>query len=214
MDRRMMEKDLERIRRSMCMRMDADDDLDIEEPEEWITLENGQHVPLDGSGRAMGGAGGWAKGRDFSNAKSTGRKKKKTEGKKTGPAKGGYEYPLIDVTTGTNKKSASSLKKMGKQLDDSLDEHHINEGLRSIIEEDSAVRIFPTDGKGFTSDWVMCKTADEKKALANRVIDGAIKEMEFRLTVLRQDPGYDYEIAENMKYMEYYRSLKKELNGK
>ncbi len=39
------------------------------EPPEWITLKNGQHVPLDEEGRAMGGAGGWAKGKDFSGAK-------------------------------------------------------------------------------------------------------------------------------------------------
>lgn len=41
-----------------------------EDPDSWITLENGEHVPLDANGSAVGGAGGWAKGRDFSGAKS------------------------------------------------------------------------------------------------------------------------------------------------
>lgn len=37
-------------------------------PAAWITLENGEHVPLDKSGKAIGGAGGYAKGRNFSYA--------------------------------------------------------------------------------------------------------------------------------------------------
>lgn len=40
-----------------------------EEPAGWITLENGEHVPLNEEGEAMGGAGGWAKGKDFSGAR-------------------------------------------------------------------------------------------------------------------------------------------------
>ena len=43
-------------------------------PDSWITLENGEHVPLDANGNAVGGAGGWAKGRNFSSAKSNTRK--------------------------------------------------------------------------------------------------------------------------------------------
>ena len=39
-----------------------------EDPDSWITLENGEHVPLDKSGKAIGGAGGWAEGKDFSGA--------------------------------------------------------------------------------------------------------------------------------------------------
>jgi len=39
-----------------------------ENPDSWITLENGEHVPLDASGNALGGAGGWATGKNFSNA--------------------------------------------------------------------------------------------------------------------------------------------------
>lgn len=47
-----------------------------EEPAEWITTENGAHIPLDENGKALGGAGGWAKGKDFSEAKTEEKKKK------------------------------------------------------------------------------------------------------------------------------------------
>lgn len=64
MDRLSIDRETARIRRSVKMRMD-------EEPESWITLKNGQHVPLNSEGEAIGGAGGWAKGKSFSKAKST-----------------------------------------------------------------------------------------------------------------------------------------------
>lgn len=51
-----------------------------EEPESWITV-NGNHIPLDKEGVAMGGAGGWAEGKDFGEAKTvdaTGREHKVT----------------------------------------------------------------------------------------------------------------------------------------
>lgn len=47
-----------------------------EEPAEWITTEKGAHIPLDENGKALGGAGGWAKGKDFSEAKTEEKKKK------------------------------------------------------------------------------------------------------------------------------------------
>ena len=49
-------------KKARMMRMDA-------EPDSWITLENGEHVPLDSSGKAIGGAGGWAEGKNFKSAK-------------------------------------------------------------------------------------------------------------------------------------------------
>ena len=48
---------------------DENDSREDEEPASWITLENGEHVPLDAGGKAIGGAGGWAAGKDFSTAK-------------------------------------------------------------------------------------------------------------------------------------------------
>ena len=54
------------------------------EPDSWITLENGQHVPLDENGTAIGGAGGWATGKDFSKAKKS---KKQQKNKVTEPHK-------------------------------------------------------------------------------------------------------------------------------
>lgn len=40
-----------------------------DKPTDWITVK-GKHIPLDEKGKALGGAGGWAKGKDFSKAKS------------------------------------------------------------------------------------------------------------------------------------------------
>ena len=52
-------------------RMVLKDDRRIDaEPSSWITLENGAHIPLDENGKALGGAGGWAKGKEFSEANS------------------------------------------------------------------------------------------------------------------------------------------------
>ena len=50
-------------------RQKSDSRMD-EEPASWITLENGEHVPLNEHGKAIGGAGGWAAGKDFSKARS------------------------------------------------------------------------------------------------------------------------------------------------
>ncbi len=73
MDRLSLNHDLNRIRRSLRQRrcnMDSASKHHCDkEPAGWITLENGQHVPLDEEGKAIGGAGGWAKGKDFSKSK-------------------------------------------------------------------------------------------------------------------------------------------------
>ena len=59
-------------------------DRSDEDPASWITLENGQHVPLNESGQAIGGAGGWATGKDFTNAKSEKRSGKESVPKGAG----------------------------------------------------------------------------------------------------------------------------------
>ncbi len=38
----------------------------VDKPVRWITLRNGVHIPIDRNGTAIGGAGGWAVGKDFS----------------------------------------------------------------------------------------------------------------------------------------------------
>ena len=74
-----------RKRHRMLSHMDA-------EPDSWITLENGEHVPLDANGQAIGGAGGWATGKNFSDAKkstSSGKSRKLSVSENLKPK---YEY--------------------------------------------------------------------------------------------------------------------------
>lgn len=90
---------------------------DDEGPDAWITTESGAHIPLDKNGVAMGGAGGWAKGKDFSSAK--GSAAKGTAAKlKTGmpsPKKGDLE--LI-------KKTEDDVASTKANLEDIINQNH------------------------------------------------------------------------------------------
>ncbi len=78
----------------------AGDDID------WITI-NGTHVPLDDEGNAVGG--GKLKGKNFSNAKSSGKaEKSSTAGKAFSPVK---KYEALS-------KSASEIKESGKSKEE------------------------------------------------------------------------------------------------
>jgi len=57
--------DISQFRNRRAERVKARYDV---EPDSWITLENGEHVPLDANGGVMGGAGGALSGRTFSEA--------------------------------------------------------------------------------------------------------------------------------------------------
>ena len=70
---------------------------DAESPDSWITLENGQHVPLDKSGKAVGGAGGWAEGKDFSKANS-----QKTPGKSSSRSHKSAQLEIIKKSNPVN----------------------------------------------------------------------------------------------------------------
>ena len=76
-------------------------------PVEWITLENGEHIPLNESGAAIGGAGGWAKGKDFSSAESSKQKKEKLRKKRQVHEHKKRVYPTSKTTPDTeNEKEA------------------------------------------------------------------------------------------------------------
>lgn len=77
---------------------DNKDSRTDEEPASWITLENGEHVPLNSSGQAIGGAGGWAAGRDFSKARS----EKKESGSK-GPGSFSLQKPSPEAVSDSMK---------------------------------------------------------------------------------------------------------------
>lgn len=70
---------------------------DAESPDSWVTLENGQHVPLDKSGKAVGGAGGWAEGKDFSKANS-----QKTPGKSSSRSHKSAQLEIIKKSNPVN----------------------------------------------------------------------------------------------------------------
>lgn len=110
-----------RIRRSMRIqaRMDAGEDIN------WVTTENGVHIPLDSDGQAVGGP---LKGKSFSNAKSVKESSKSVgSGRKTADkfSSGKYtkkqlqdEYKkLIDEKGGldkiTNKDYEEARKRLG-----------------------------------------------------------------------------------------------------
>ena len=107
----------------MRVRMDAE-----EEPDRWITTEEGHHVPLDENGIALAGGGGTLKGVDFSRSKSTESasekkttststnariKTPKVENKQAASASGKKETKAEGFHRGT-KEEAASLKTLEK----------------------------------------------------------------------------------------------------
>ena len=115
------------------------------EPDSWITLKNGNHIPLDKSGKAIGGAGGWAEGKDFSGAK------KKTNGtadsltKRVKDAYGKPDYvevasafrkALKDMPVGASVKSGYyTYTKTG----DNEYEYEWKPGQKTTVNENSVV---------------------------------------------------------------------------
>lgn len=78
-------------------------------PDTWITTESGAHIPLDKNGVAMGGAGGWAKGKSFSSAKGS-------SGKGGGSGKGGSGGSAPSSATGSSRGSAPVKQKGDDEL--------------------------------------------------------------------------------------------------
>lgn len=82
----------------------------------WITLENGVHLPLDQNGVAIGGAGGWAEGKDFSGAK--GGDSGTASGKASaGPRKEKGDDDLL-------KKTSDKVETTKKNIENIMDANH------------------------------------------------------------------------------------------
>jgi len=81
--------------------------LDDREPDAWISTEDGTHIPLDESGKAIGGP---LKGEDFSDAKKT----KPIVGKKLGEKRGQIDAGVGEVEDNEidefNQKAFESIK--------------------------------------------------------------------------------------------------------
>ncbi len=106
------ERDIVRIRHDLRKRRcDAKGGPYTTEPDSWITLKsNGEHVPLDENGVAIGGAGGWAKGKSFSNAKRTSKKK----------AGAGEDKPSGGTTSSVKAELKTAAKKESDNCRDIL----------------------------------------------------------------------------------------------
>lgn len=90
-----------------------------EEPDAWITV-NGNHIPLNSSGKAIGGAGGWAKGKDFSGARQSsegGIARKTSEEGLLYPDKHKMNKQINDIAEASNGGDEESARKVVELID-------------------------------------------------------------------------------------------------
>lgn len=94
-----------------------------DDPDAWVTLENGAHIPLNENGEAMGGAGGWAKGKDFSDAEST-ETTARGAGSKVGEVTSGKAGNFKPKHEGARAiDTADAMEEVAKGKHNSLEEH-------------------------------------------------------------------------------------------
>ena len=104
-----------------------------EAPTSWVTLENGAHVPLNESGKAIGGAGGYAKGKDFSGAKGSDKS-----------------------SSSSSVKSSVPKSKSNKPMDDL----ELADMVDSLYNNDPHARLNGTEANALADDYGLNKTPD------------------------------------------------------
>ncbi len=121
MDSLKLNLSLIRIRHALRKRQAQRDGIkrtdDGKEPYAWITLKNGEHIPLNPSGEAVGGAGGWAEGKRFSKAVSIEKEPGTSIAREKSPGKGTVKTVSVKKTSSVKeklvKRASSAVKKCG-----------------------------------------------------------------------------------------------------
>ena len=186
----------------------------------WVTIR-GTHVLIGENGEIEKGPA-WAK---EAVAKKTGAKKtaskKSTEEKAPGPnyrkrILGGETVweKVVDNKSGKNKTAAKKLKSLDETIDPKKGKKSINELIRKVIKEESAVRMWPKDGDEYSHDFERLESAVDKVGYINRMLDGEIENCNYNLADLKRDAGpgdYAIEIRKETDKLNYYKGLKKAL---
>ena len=118
-----------------------------------------------------------------------------------------YLEKQVDNVSGNNMKSVEKMKNLLKKLNDEKDGYHINGLIKDVINEKSAVRTFPKDGKFYSTGGVMLDTANAKKEYLSNALGNAINEYGFRVNSAKLG-GYEQEEKEASDIMNYYKSLR------
>lgn len=129
-------------------------------PASWITVENGEHVPLNESGQVIGGVGGSLNGKDYSSSKST-RKENTSESDKWS---GKSVKERIENSINTEGYTAG-----GKALRKELKEAPIG----TVITDKRGTEYTKIGENEFEYEWNPVNHPGEKsKATANEIANG------------------------------------------
>lgn len=115
---------LDIIYKNAIIEMYGGDSRQDADPDAWVTLENGAHIPLNGEGEAIGGAGGWAEGKDFSEAKEAYEK-----GTEENPSAKGENVPCKGFK---NKYAAKRHRKHWEEFGFTSDEEYEKAAIEFI----------------------------------------------------------------------------------
>lgn len=182
-------QEIERIRSTLCERLDAD--------EKWVTIK-GTHVLIDKEGNLQGEVGK----KISSSSKKSGNKTAGSASKKSG-----------NNTAGSASKK---VKLLADKLDHARDVEALNDYISAVIEQDDPDAEYPEDPTDYHNQkTVTCKTPEDKKKLIGGWLDKAIKKNGKELLALSAEAEdtdeFDWEIKWRKECDAYYKGLKKQL---